>query len=186
MEPAPLYAYAPIPKCHWSYYMETVTTRYLDAVRQRLNLPSDNQLALHWKISPQRVYQYRAGRSEFSDDRAIEVAEILGIPPEKVLFEIQAERARKTGNTRVSAILEDVLQRLVGIAAALCIAVLSGLSFAPSDAVASTPQFRAALPHSAPASGSELALCKVVIQRFQAFRGWVRSLFLVMFNVGFC
>lgn len=114
--------------------MPTSTDRYLDAVKIRLNIPSDNQLAKHWNVTRQRITEYRRGVTSFSDERCIEVARILGIPAEQVLFEIQAERARKAGKTSISDLLEDVLRRLKSTPATLLAVLFStGLLFASND-----------------------------------------------------
>lgn len=105
--------------------MQTVTTRYLDAVQVRLGLPSDYALAKHWGITHQRISEYRRGVKALGEDRCFQVAEILGIPPETVLLEIQAERARKAGKTSVSEVLESVLRRLQTITATLAAASFS-------------------------------------------------------------
>lgn len=117
--------------------MQTTTDRYLDAVKARLCITSDYALAKKWDVTPQRIGNYRRGESALSDERCIQVAEILGIPPENVLFEIQAERARKAGKDRVSEVLESVLRRLSATAAAITFGLCLSAGFYADDSAAS-------------------------------------------------
>lgn len=117
--------------------MNTATDRYLDAVKSRLNIPSDYKLAQHWHVTQQRISEYRRGVTSFSDERCIEIARILDLPAEQVLFEIQAERARKAGKSAISDILEDVLRRLKTAPAVLAyLAIFTGTAMPPSSAEA--------------------------------------------------
>ncbi len=118
--------------------MQTLTDRYLDAVKSRLSITSDYALAKKWAVTPQRIRNYRRGETALSDERCLQVAEILGLPPEQVLFEIQAERARKLGNSRVSEIFESVLRRLSGMAASIAFGLCLSAGFYASDSAAST------------------------------------------------
>jgi hypothetical protein len=70
------------------------TAEYLDAVKEALKLPSDYALAKHWGVSKQDVSEYRAGKRTMGEDRAIEVAAILGIDPAEPLIASHAERAK--------------------------------------------------------------------------------------------
>lgn len=125
--------------------MGTATDRYLDAVKDRLNITSDYALAKAWGVSHQRIGNYRRGDTALGEDRCLQVAEILGLPPEDVLFEIQAERARNLGNTRIAEIFERVLRQLhAGVAALLFLAV-SGLAFAPTESHAAYGESHSAL-----------------------------------------
>lgn len=102
------------------------TGRYLDAIKSRLNIPSDYALAAHWNVTRQSISDYRRGVKTLGDDRCIEVARILDLPPEQVLFEIQADRARKQGHDSIAEILEKVLKRLAhapAILAGLCLSL---------------------------------------------------------------
>lgn len=99
--------------------MSDITNRYLDAVKARLDITSDYALAAKWGVTRQRISHYRSGTTSLSDERCIQVAEILGLPPEKVLFEIQSERARKLGQSGLADVLESVLRRLTATAAAI-------------------------------------------------------------------
>ena len=110
------------------------TNRYLDAVKARLGVTSDNQLAEHWHVTRQRIYQYRRGDTALSDERCLDVARILGIDAGRVMLEIQAERARKGGRQAVAETIEEVLRKLGGIAAALLLFL--GLCHSAPDTIA--------------------------------------------------
>ena len=148
--------------------MTTATNRYLDAVKIKLGIPSDGQLAAHWNITKQRISHYRSGESALGDDRCFEVAEILGIPPEKVLLEIQAERARKAGNAKVSEVLENVLRRLAASPAVYVFCAMAiGVILTPETAVAQTQQ-TAAICKSDTHNGQNLHYVKLCIRRLFA------------------
>lgn len=115
------------------------TGRYLDAIKSRLNIPSDYALAAHWNVTRQSISDYRRGVKTLGDDRCMEVARILDLPPEQVLLEIQADRARKQGHHSIADILERVLKRLAhapAILAGLCLSLC--LLTMPKDSDAMT------------------------------------------------
>ena len=70
------------------------TIFYLDAVRKRLDLPSDYALAKRLGITQQAVSNYRVGRSKMDDDTALAIAEILEVNPLAVIAAANAERAK--------------------------------------------------------------------------------------------
>jgi plasmid maintenance system antidote protein VapI len=143
------------------------TNRYLDAVKSRLKLPSDYALAAHWQVTRQRISHYRRGESALSDDRCIEVARILGIPPEQVLFEIQADRARKQGHTGIAEIFERVLKRLAhapAILAALCLSLC--LLTMPKDSYANDGRM-VPVCERLNCSSEYLALCQLLRRCFR-------------------
>lgn len=85
------------------------TAEYLDEVKARLKLPSDYALAKHWGVSKQDISSYRAGNRTLGEDRAIEVAAILGINPAEVLIATHAERAK---SDQAREAWENMFQRL--------------------------------------------------------------------------
>ncbi|QGZ37756.1 helix-turn-helix protein [Pseudoduganella flava] len=70
------------------------TVNYLDAIKTRLNLPSDYALAKRLGITQQAISNYRAGRSKMDDDVALTIAELLGVNPLAVIAAANAERAK--------------------------------------------------------------------------------------------
>lgn len=93
------------------------TCDYLDALRTRLGLTSDYALAKQLGVTHSALSNYRRGRSAFSDDMTLKVADLLERPRAEVYLTIQAERARKAHNEPVALVLADALRRLGGMAA---------------------------------------------------------------------
>lgn len=67
---------------------------YLDALKDRLGLDSDNALVPHLKVSRQTLSRYRLGKSALDDDVCITAAQVLGIDPGIVLLHMTAFRTR--------------------------------------------------------------------------------------------
>jgi transcriptional regulator with XRE-family HTH domain len=70
------------------------TIDYLDAIRKKLNLPSDYALQRPLGVSKSQLSKYRTGRDYLSDDVAIRVAHILDVNSGKVLLDMHIERSR--------------------------------------------------------------------------------------------
>ncbi|MGK5073257.1 hypothetical protein [Janthinobacterium sp. ZB1P44] len=70
------------------------TCEYLDRVRLRLDLPSDYALQTPLNLSKSQLSRYRTGKDFLSDDVALRVSEILGIPAGTVLLDMHIERSR--------------------------------------------------------------------------------------------
>lgn len=70
------------------------TAQWLDAIKARLDLPSDYAAAKVLNVTRSAVSAYRNGRSTFDDDTAFLVAEILDVNPLEVLVSSRAERAK--------------------------------------------------------------------------------------------
>jgi plasmid maintenance system antidote protein VapI len=103
---------------------------FLDAVRQRHQLPSDNKLAQFLHIPQGRITSYRTGRRKLDPDACIKVAKALELPPEHVLASIAAERAKRTEHRRI-------WERLAKIAKQAH--VLAVVGFVGAGAVAPSP-----------------------------------------------
>lgn len=69
------------------------TDRLLDQAKENLGITSDYALAKHWNLTTQRISLWRRGDSGLSDDRALQICEMIGTDPGPVLLELQAERA---------------------------------------------------------------------------------------------
>lgn len=74
--------------------MKTATIRALDTLARMRDISSDNRLSLLLDVTRQRVSMYRTGERQLDDDLAIKVAEMIGMKPEQLLAEIQAERSK--------------------------------------------------------------------------------------------
>ncbi|MYM39643.1 hypothetical protein [Duganella qianjiadongensis] len=70
------------------------TTEYLDAVKAKLDLPSDYALAKLFGVVTSTIIAYRHGRSAFGIEVSMKVGEILGIDGHAVYADGQIERAK--------------------------------------------------------------------------------------------
>jgi transcriptional regulator with XRE-family HTH domain len=70
------------------------TKDYIEAAKQRLDLPSDYALAKVLGVAKQTVSNYQNGKTQLDEPIARRVAEILGIHPGLVLLDMQRERAK--------------------------------------------------------------------------------------------
>lgn len=110
----------------------TTTIAFLDAVKARLNMPSDYALAKKLGCTHQTVSKYRVGKDFLGDTTAIRVAELLEMDPGIVIAAAHAERAKKPEERRV---WEAIIQKLGGAAALVLIGI--GAISAPAPAQAS-------------------------------------------------
>ncbi|MBF3470658.1 DUF3693 domain-containing protein [Burkholderia pseudomallei] len=110
------------------------TVEYLDAIKVRLDLPSDYAVAKALGLTRAAVSKQRLGHSVFDDTTALRVAEILGVDPMEVISAANAERARDEETRRL---WERAWGKVTGATAAVVIAAGIGLSAAPSTAKAS-------------------------------------------------
>lgn len=108
------------------------TVQYLDAVRKRLNLPSDYAAAKALGVTRAAVSAYRNGNSVFNELVAIRAAEILDIDPLEVISACKAESAP---DARVRKVWENAWGKATGAATTAAIAAcILGLAAAPSPA----------------------------------------------------
>ncbi|PRE65488.1 hypothetical protein C6P96_08485 [Burkholderia multivorans] len=70
------------------------TVQWLDAVKTRLDLPSDYAAAKTLGVTRSAVSAYRNGRSVFDEKTCIRVAEILGVDPLEVIASARVESAK--------------------------------------------------------------------------------------------
>lgn len=71
------------------------TAEYLDAIKEKLDLPSDYAISKVLGITRESVSGFRTGKSPFGVETAMKVGEILGIDGHKVYSDGQIERAKK-------------------------------------------------------------------------------------------
>lgn len=71
------------------------TTEYLDAVREKLHLPSDYAVAKELGVTRESVSGWRNGKSPFGIETAMKIGEILGMDGHAVYAQGQIERAKK-------------------------------------------------------------------------------------------
>ncbi|WP_321921049.1 helix-turn-helix domain-containing protein [Burkholderia sp. BCC1998] len=70
------------------------TVQWLDAVKARLDLPSDYAAAKALGVTRSAVSAYRNGRSVFDEKTCIRAAELLGIDPLEVIASARVESAK--------------------------------------------------------------------------------------------
>jgi transcriptional regulator with XRE-family HTH domain len=123
---------------------------YLDAVKKRLDLPSDYAAAKALGVTPSAISKYRLGRASFDDLTCLRVAEILGIDEIEVIAAANAQRAN---DPRIRRVWENVWGKATGAAVTALITVSTlGLAAAPSPA------------RSAPVLGDLISLYYVKLQ----------------------
>lgn len=72
---------------------------YLDAVKAKLDLPSDYALAKVLGVTHQSVMQYRNGKSAMGVDTCLKAGEILRMDGHKVYADGQIERAKNSAQS---------------------------------------------------------------------------------------
>jgi hypothetical protein len=107
------------------------TIEYLDAIKSRLDLPSDYAAAKALGVTRAAVSNYRNGKSSFDDCVAIKAAELLNIEPMEVIAACHAESARDAGMYRF---WENVWGKAIGATAAAAVVMVVGLTGAPTSA----------------------------------------------------
>lgn len=70
------------------------TVQWLDAVKIKLDLPSDYAAAKALCVTRSTVSAYRNGKSVFDEKTCIRAAEILGVDPFEVIASAHAESSR--------------------------------------------------------------------------------------------
>lgn len=83
------------------------TLEYIDAVKIKLDLPSDYAVAKALCVTRAAVSSYRNGRTYLDDLTAVRVAEILEINPMEVIAAANSERAKSEDARRVWSGLWD-------------------------------------------------------------------------------
>ncbi len=90
------------------------TIEYLDAVRDRHGLTSDNKLAALLEIDRPVVSSYRTGRRTLTQSDAAKVAESLEIDPTVVVADIQLERSKRPEEAAVWERAVEILKQATG------------------------------------------------------------------------
>jgi transcriptional regulator with XRE-family HTH domain len=109
------------------------TVQYLDAVKKRLDLPSDYAAAKALGVTRSAVSLYRNGKSVFDEATAARAADILGLDPLEVISACKAESAPDAFMRKV---WENAWGKATGVASttALAVVVSAGLLATPSPA----------------------------------------------------
>lgn len=85
------------------------TVEYLDALRAKLHLPTDAELARTLGVQRQTISRYRLLPVSMDDDIAMRAASLLGIRPATVLLDMYAERQR---NPHIKAVWQEAADEL--------------------------------------------------------------------------
>lgn len=115
--------------------MET-TADFLDALRVKLNLPSDGRLAVYFGMQRQHLSKYRTLGHTFDDAMSLRVADILELDPAYVLACMHHQRAKQA---EVKQVWERLAKRLAVAAAVMGVAVLGPDILSASGLDASSP-----------------------------------------------
>lgn len=99
----------------------TTTRQFLDELRAQPALKSDYQIAKRVGVTPQRVSNWRTGRSTFDDKAALKVAALLDTDAGYILACMAAERTTRPDVRRAWA---SVAKKLSGAAALIVVAAL--------------------------------------------------------------
>jgi len=94
------------------------TADFLDALRVKLDLPSDGQLADHLGLHRQYISRYRRLTVTFDDEMAMHVADMLEIDPAFVVACMHAQRAKRTEEKQL---WERIATSMAGVAAVLVV-----------------------------------------------------------------
>lgn len=101
------------------------SVQFLDAVRAKHGLDSDNKLARALQIDRARISAYRNGRRKLDPDACVAVAKALGLPPEHVFATVAAERAKRSEHRRIWESLAKYAKNMHVLCAVGLVAVAS-------------------------------------------------------------
>jgi transcriptional regulator with XRE-family HTH domain len=88
------------------------TMELLEAVKKRQGISSDYALAGFMGVTRAQISKYRCDRESLSDEKALWVADLLGLDAGYVLAMMNAERADRAQNTAAATAWEKVVDRL--------------------------------------------------------------------------
>lgn len=109
------------------------TREYLDAVKEKLNLPSDYAAAKALCVTRATVSKWRLGLSVPDDLACARIADALGIEPIEVIAATQFERS---SDEQARRLWEGIWGKAVGATAMSLIACAVGVSVAPTSKAA--------------------------------------------------
>lgn len=94
------------------------TADFLDAMRAKLDLPSDGKLADYLGMHRQHVSRYRVLGGSFDDEMSIRVADILDIDAAYVVACMHYQRTKVASEKKL---WERIAETMAGVAAALVV-----------------------------------------------------------------
>ncbi|MFM0206931.1 DUF3693 domain-containing protein [Paraburkholderia sediminicola] len=108
------------------------TIQYLDAVKKKLDLPSDYAAAKALGVTRAAVSRYRNSLGTFDEAVAMRAAEILNVDPLEVISACKAESAH---DERIRKVWVNIWGKATGAATTVAVTVfIAGLAAAPSPA----------------------------------------------------
>lgn len=113
------------------------TTDLLDAVKEKLGIKSDYALAAYMGVTRAHVSKWRCGRESLTDEKALQIAGILGIDAGFVLASMSAERAQRAHNDAAATAWEklaDFVKHHGAAAALLMLVAVPALNPTPANA----------------------------------------------------
>ncbi|CAG4928359.1 helix-turn-helix domain-containing protein [Paraburkholderia saeva] len=109
------------------------TGEYLDAVKAKLDLPSDYATAKALGVTRASVSKWRLGHSVPDELACARIADIIGVEPIEVIAASQYERSK---DEHARALWESIWGKAAGAIALNLIVCAVGLSVAPSTKAA--------------------------------------------------
>jgi hypothetical protein len=116
------------------------TGEYLDAVKAKLDLPSDYATAKALSVTPSTVSRYRLLKAAPDDLVCARIAEILGVEPMEVIAAVHFERSTEP---KARALWESIWGKAVGAIALNLIVCAVGVSVAPTSKAAESGNAKA-------------------------------------------
>lgn len=105
------------------------TLKYLEALKEKYDLKSDNALATLLNTSRQAINNYRHAGNAFDNETALKVAKLLEVEPLEVIAAASFDRAKTEEEKKI---WENFYKRLGGIAASFSMIALLAPIFAAS------------------------------------------------------
>lgn len=100
------------------------TVEYIELLKSQKGLSSDYAAAKFLGVTRAAMSSYKRGKSYFSDQVAVRLADELGIPEGIVLADIHAEREH---DPKLAKVWEQIARQLKSVAACCFLIVVSGL-----------------------------------------------------------
>ena len=98
------------------------TIDFIEQIKKRHGVESDYAVKKLLGLKSSTMSSYRTGRSHFSDEVCVRVAELLELDPSYVLSCIYAER---TNNKNIATIWRKAAEKLRGTAAVIVLCAIS-------------------------------------------------------------
>jgi len=100
------------------------TLGFIADIKARYNIESDYAAAKLLEVSKMTVSSYRNGKSLFSDEIALKVADLLDLDPAYVVASIHAEREKNLEVKKVWSKLAEKLSVVAGVLIVVSVALL--------------------------------------------------------------